>query len=148
MEIVNFTWLPSFIGGSIIGLSVSILYIFRGNMAGISGIYAKFIEFDFPDKKSNSLWRYSFIFGLLLAPIIINFSNIETLGFTLPVTNFFLVMLGGLLVGYGTQLGSGCTSGHGICGISRFSIRSIVGTCSFMLTGIVTVFITSKLGFL
>ncbi|MDA8711322.1 YeeE/YedE family protein [Alphaproteobacteria bacterium] len=142
MNIVNFTPMESLLGGLIIGLAVAILYLMRGNYTGISGIYFNVISVN----KSGFLWRYLFITGLILGPVILSFFSYTDLGFEMPNTNPIIVILGGLLVGYGTQLGSGCTSGHGVCGIGRLSIRSIVGTCVFVGAGVLTVFITRSLG--
>ncbi|MDB0034147.1 YeeE/YedE family protein [Alphaproteobacteria bacterium] len=142
MNIVNFTPLESLLGGLIIGLAVAILYLMRGNYTGISGIYFNVISVN----KSGFLWRFLFITGLIIGPVILSFFSFTDLGFEMPNTNPIIVILGGLLVGYGTQLGSGCTSGHGVCGIGRLSIRSIVGTCVFVGAGVVTVFITRSLG--
>jgi uncharacterized membrane protein YedE/YeeE len=134
--------MESLLGGLIIGLAVAILYLMRGNYTGISGIYFNVISVN----KSGFLWRFLFITGLILGPVILSFFSYTDLGFEMPNTNPIIVILGGLLVGYGTQLGSGCTSGHGVCGIGRLSIRSIVGTCVFVGAGVVTVFITRSLG--
>ncbi len=142
MNIVNFTPVESLLGGLIIGLAVAILYLLRGNCAGVSKIYYNVIFAN----KNGFLWRLLFIVGLIIGPIILSFFSYNDLGFEMPNTNPIIVILGGLLVGYGTQLGSGCTSGHGVCGIGRLSIRSIVGTCVFVAAGVLTVFITSSLG--
>jgi uncharacterized membrane protein YedE/YeeE len=142
MNIVNFTPMESLLGGLIIGLAVAILYLMRGNYTGISGIYFNVISVN----KSGFLWRFLFITGLIIGPVILSFFSFTDLGFEMPNTNPIIVILGGLLVGYGTQLGSGCTSGHGVCGIGRLSIRSIVGTCMFVGAGVITVFITRSLG--
>ena len=142
MNIVNFTPMESLLGGLIIGLAVAILYLMRGNYTGISGIYFNVISVN----KSGFLWRFLFITGLIIGPVLLSFFSYTDLGFEMPNTNPIIVILGGLLVGYGTQLGSGCTSGHGVCGIGRLSIRSIVGTCVFVGAGVVTVLITRSLG--
>ena len=142
MNIVNFTPMESLLGGLIIGMAVAILYLMRGNYTGISGLYFNVISVN----KSGFLWRFLFITGLIIGPVILSFFSYTDLGFEMPNTNPIIVILGGLLVGYGTQLGSGCTSGHGVCGIGRLSIRSIVGTCVFVGAGVVTVFITRSLG--
>tara|TARA_B100001109_G_C18578821_1_gene342309 strand:+ start:87 stop:527 length:441 start_codon:yes stop_codon:yes gene_type:complete len=142
MSIVNFTPVESFLGGLIIGLAVAILYLLRGNYAGISGIYIQVISAN----KNGFLWRLLFVFGLIIGPVILSFFSYKDLGFKMPNTNPIIIILGGLLVGYGTQLGSGCTSGHGICGIGRLSIRSIIGTCVFVGAGVLTVLLTRYLG--
>ena len=142
MDTVNFTPVESLIGGLIIGLAVAILYLLRGNYAGVSKIYFNVISAN----KFGFLWRLLFIIGLIIGPVILNFFSYKDLGFEMPNTNPIIVILGGLLVGYGSQLGSGYTSGNGICGIGRLSLRSIVGTCIFVGSGVMTVFITKSLG--
>ena len=142
MNTVNFTPVESLLGGVIIGLAVAILYLLRGNYAGVSKIYYNVIFVN----KNGFLWRLLFIIGLIIGPIFLSFFSYNDLGFEMPNANPIIVILGGLLVGYGTQLGSGCTFGHGVCGIGRLSIRSIVGTSVFVVAGVVTVFITRTLG--
>ena len=134
MTIINFTPLSAFTGGILIGFSVFVFFIFNGRMAGVSNIASNALM-QSTDRPDNFL----FLFGLILAPIIYSvFSG----GVVSNMTNsYVLIVLGGLLVGFGTKIGNGCTSGHGICGISRFSLRSIIATLSFMITGILTVFI-------
>jgi len=134
MTIINFTPLSAFTGGILIGFSVFVFFIFNGRMAGVSNIASNALM-QSTDRPDNFL----FLFGLILGPIIYSvFSG----GVVSNMTNsYVLVVLGGLLVGVGTKIGNGCTSGHGICGISRFSLRSIIATLSFMITGILTVFI-------
>ena len=142
MNIVNFTPGESLLGGLIIGLAVAILYLLRGSYASISGIYFNVISAN----KNGFLWRLMFIVGLIFGPVILSFFPYKDLGFEMPNTNPIIIILGGLLVGYGTQLGSGCTFGHGVCGIGRLSIRSIVGTCVFVGAGVLTVLLTRSLG--
>ena len=142
MNIVNFTPIESLTGGLIIGLAVAMLYLLRGNYTGISGIYFNVISAN----KSGFIWRSFFILGLIIGPVILSFFPYKNLGFEMPVTNPILIIIGGLLVGYGTQLGSGCTSGHGVCGIGRLSIRSILGTCVFVWAGVITVFMLRVFG--
>ena len=142
MTIVNFTPIESLLGGLIIGLAVAILYLMRGNYAGISGIYFNAISAN----KNGFFWRLLFIIGLIIGPVILSFFSYKDLGFEMPNTNPIIIIVGGLLVGYGTQLGSGCTSGHGVCGIGRLSIRSIIGTCVFVGAGVLTVLLTRSLG--
>ena len=135
MNIVNFTPIESLTGGLVIGLAVSMLYLLRGNYSGISGIYFNVISVN----GRGFVWRSFFIIGLTVGPVILSIFQYKSLGFEMPVTNPLFIILGGLFVGYGTQLGSGCTSGHGVCGIGRLSIRSIVGTFVFITSGIITV---------
>ena len=129
----------SLFGGVIIGVAVSILILFNGKIAGISGILGGVLT----PKKGDVGWRVLFIFGLIISP------STYALFHTLPKVNitasYLEILIAGLLVGIGTRFGSGCTSGHGICGISRLSIRSVVATICFILAGIVTVFITQHL---
>lgn len=134
MTIINFTPLSAFTGGILIGFSVFVFFIFNGRMAGVSNIASNALM-QSTDRPDNFL----FLFGLILGPIIY---SIFSGGVVSNMTNsYVLIVLGGLLVGFGTKIGNGCTSGHGICGISRFSLRSIIATLSFMITGILTVFI-------
>ncbi len=136
MEIdwINFTPLASFLGGIILGLASALMLILFGRIMGISGIVGTALE----RPKNDTLWRLVFIAGLISSAMI--FAPLVEVSRTVPVgTNLWLVVLAGLLVGYGTRLGSGCTSGHGICGISRLSVRSIVATGVFMVSGIITV---------
>ncbi len=142
MNIVNFTPIESLLGGLIIGIAVAILYLMRGNYSGISGIYFNVISAN----KHGFLWRLLFVVGLIIGPVILSFCSYKDLGFEMPNTDPIIIILGGLLVGYGTELGSGCTSGHGICGIGRLSIRSITGTCVFVGAGVLTVLLTRSLG--
>ena len=136
----NFTPVSALLGGALIGLSVSLLLLFNGRMAGISGIMNGL----FSSPKKEEIWRGLFILGLILGAVIFqlltNNSLIVRQGY--PI---LLIILGGFLVGVGTRMGSGCTSGHGICGIANFSIRSITATITFMLSGMVTVYILKHL---
>ena len=133
MNIVNFTPLPSFIGGIIIGLAVILFFIGNGRLAGISGIIKNFLGST--KEKIDSLL---FLLGLVLGPIIFLFFSKNEIPF-LITKSIPILIIGGLLVGIGTSLGNGCTSGHGICGISRLSTRSITATVIFMVAAILTV---------
>jgi hypothetical protein len=134
MTIINFTPLSAFTGGILIGFAVFILFIFNGRMAGVSSI-ASNAFMQSTDRPDNFL----FLFGLILGPI---FYSVFSGGVVSNMTSSYaLIIIAGLLVGFGTKIGSGCTSGHGICGISRFSLRSIIATISFIITGVLTVFI-------
>ncbi len=118
-----------------IGLSATLLLLLSGRVAGISGIVGGIFT-----KGEKSLWRVAFVVGMLFAAVgyvaVVGREGLVELDVSLP-----LVVLGGLLVGFGTRLGSGCTSGHGVCGIARFSKRSIVATITFFVVAMVTVFI-------
>jgi uncharacterized membrane protein YedE/YeeE len=133
----DFTPVSAAIGGGLIGLSAVLLMLLTGRIAGISGIFAGCLGFEINDKG----WRVAFLVGLILAPLIAGW-----VGYAMPSpqmpASWVVVIAGGLLVGFGTRLGGGCTSGHGICGIARLSGRSIAATAIFMLTAIVVVALT------
>ena len=133
----NFTPTSAAIGGALIGLSAVLLMALTGRIAGISGIFAGLIN----PQTTDRAWRAAFIGGLIAAPLAA-----ALLGHTLPTPrmpgSYITVVIGGLLVGFGTRLGSGCTSGHGICGIARLSPRSIVATDVFMMAAIIVVALT------
>lgn len=133
----NFTPLSAAIGGVLIGLSAVLLMLLTGRIAGISGIFGGFLSWRGEDKG----WRIAFIAGFILAPIIAGAIGYGMSPPTLPA-NWVIITAAGLLVGFGTRLGGGCTSGHGICGIARLSMRSVMATIVFMLTAIITVAIT------
>ena len=127
------------LGGALIGLSASIMLLVNGRVTGVSGILSSIIDFK---KSKDSLEKIYFVIGLVIGGLIIR--NFLPHSFDIKVTQpMYLIAVSGLLVGFGTRLGSGCTSGHGICGISRFSTRSIVATITFMLTGALSVFLTA-----
>lgn len=136
----NFTPYSAVAGGALIGLSVSLLLLYNGRMAGISGIMNGL----FSAPKKEEIWRGLFLSGLILGAFIFQFFSNGSLQLRqdYPV---LLIILGGFLVGFGTRMGSGCTSGHGICGIANFSIRSITATITFMLSGMLTVYIIKQL---
>jgi uncharacterized membrane protein YedE/YeeE len=136
MTIINFTPLEAFIGGLIIGLAVVLFYVANGRIAGISGIINNSIF-----SKINRLDNILFIIGLILGPILYKLIVNPNINFNI-YSSVPLLILAGLFVGAGTKIGSGCTSGHGICGISRLSKRSFVATFLFMISAIVTVLIT------
>lgn len=141
MEIVNFTPIPALIGGLLIGLAASILLLFNGRIFGITGIISGIIT----PKKHDVFWRSLLVIGLAAGAFIAHqFYNTPD---TMSTRSIPLLMLGGFITGLGARIGSGCTSGHGVCGISRFSKRSIVATLTFMGTGFATVFILRILGF-
>lgn len=131
----HFTPISAFIGGLIIGTSAVLFILLNGRIAGISGIIGGLLK----PIKHDVLWRVVFIVGMLMASFI--YSLFAPLPNIQVDADYPLLVLAGLLVGFGTRYGSGCTSGHGICGISRLSPRSIIATCSFMASGIITVFL-------
>ena len=126
-------------GGLLIGLSAAALLLTQGRIAGIAGILYGAIS-----GQADNLWRWLFLAGLLIGPI--RYPSLS--GAPMPAASnlsFAYAIAGGLLVGIGTRIGSGCTSGHGVCGIGRRSVRSLVATCTFMATGIATVFVIRHL---
>ncbi|MFM8270102.1 MAG: YeeE/YedE family protein [Pseudomonadota bacterium] len=126
----------AFWGGILIGLSALFMLLFNGRIMGISGILGGF----FNPSSRRQLWRYFFFAGILWGGILLKIFLPHSLDNTLSRNDIQLV-LAGILVGWGTRLGNGCTSGHGICGVSRLSPRSLVATGVFMLFGILTVWI-------
>ena len=135
MTIINFTPVSSLLGGLLIGLAVIIFFIGNGRIAGISGIANNFLF-----SSVNRLDNFLFLLGIVLGPLLYQFFTGETIPFVIDSSLIPLVSAG-LLVGVGTAIGGGCTSGHGVCGISRFSSRSIVATLLFMVAAIVTVYV-------
>lgn len=140
MNIVDFTPVPALIGGALIGTSASLLLLSHGKVAGVSGLFGGILRRATPDR-----WlRVFFVAGLLAAGLLVRVlapAAFETRwSASLP-----LAIGAGLLVGFGTQLGNGCTSGHGVCGLSRLSIRSLVATLTFMAAGFATVFVVRHL---
>lgn len=137
MEIVNFTPVPSLIGGLLIGLASTILLLMNGRIAGISGITKSIFQ---KNKSGDSLWRILFFVGLILGGVLfVTLSGYELSAKSLNLS-WNKIIIGAVLVGVGTSLGNGCTSGHGICGLSRKSLRSFVATLVFMGFGILTVY--------
>ncbi len=132
-----FTPGSALLGGAMIGLAAAILIIAVGRVMGASSILAGVLG---GGNEGETAWRVTFLVGLMLAPTLL-------LALSMPVpaprieTPVWLLAIGGLLVGFGTRLGSGCTSGHGICGLARLSPRSLVATLCFMATGMLTVFV-------
>ena len=127
-------YLMALIGGGLIGLASVILMASQGAIMGISGIVSRAIS-----RPSNvTAWRLLFVAGVLIAPII--FTLFTSRAIPVDITsNMALLIVAGALVGFGTVVGNGCTSGHGICGLSRLSARSLVATLTFMLTAVITV---------
>jgi len=134
IDVINFTPYSSLIGGLIIGVAVVLFFITTGRLAGISGIVSSTLE-----KNENKFSNLLFIIGLVLGPLVFIFFSQNDVVFKMP-PSITLIIVGGLLVGLGTKIGRGCTSGHGICGISRFSMRSIVATIIFMIFAMITVY--------
>jgi len=126
-------------GGVLIGLASAMVMIWNGRIAGISGIVEGVISPRFADDKPvDFMWKTWFLVGLIVMGGILLIVRPESFPTTMPRSTV-AIAIAGLLVGFGTRLGSGCTSGHGVCGMSRFSTRSIVATLTFMATGGITV---------
>ena len=139
IDVSNFTPIPSFLGGILIGLGVIIFFISTGRLAGVSGIAFNVIS------NNNRFTNILFLIGLIIGPVVYKLVISNNIPFIIN-NSYFIVIIGGLLVGLGTKIGSGCTSGHGVCGISRFSIRSILATILFIFSGIITVLIMQLSG--
>jgi uncharacterized membrane protein YedE/YeeE len=140
MEATPFTPLAGIFGGALIGLASALLLFTDGRVAGISGILARALV----PERGDFAWRAAFLLGLPLGASAVIRTTQDLHGFTIT-TSWPLLVAGGLLVGFGTALGDGCTSGHGVCGISRLSPRSIVATLAFMAAGFATVFVARHL---
>lgn len=130
----------SIIGGALIGVAVTLMLLFNGRVTGISGIIASSLA----KPNQEGLWRLLFLSGMLIGGFMMYTLKPE-LFVNLSGRGLGLVGLSGLLVGYGTVMGSGCTSGHGVCGVSRFSIRSVIATLTFMIFGFLAVQVASYL---
>jgi uncharacterized membrane protein YedE/YeeE len=136
---LNFTPWTSLGGGVLIGLAAALFVLMNGRIAGISGVLGGLLQ----PRAGDIAWRLAFVAGILLAPTLYGLAT------ALPTStieaDFPVLIAAGLLVGVGTRFGSGCTSGHGVCGLSRLSPRSLVATMSFMAAGFATVFVTRHL---
>ena len=139
MNIVNFTPYSALTGGIIIGFAVAIFFYFNGRLVGISGIASNALT-----EERNKLDNILFLIGLIIGPIIYTLFKQEQISISIS-NSYLLLMFAGLLVGIGTRVSGGCTSGHGISGIGRFSVRSIVATITFMIVGIITVYLKNNL---
>lgn len=134
------SWLLATIGGVLIGLAAILLMAGLGRIAGVSGIAGGLIRRGAADRG----WRLAFLLGLILGPLLL-WLLCGNSGIGLPQVGLPWMALAGLLVGLGTGIGGGCTSGHGVCGIARFSPRSLLATAVFMLCGIATVYVVRHL---
>ena len=132
----EFTPLSSLVGGLLIGLAAVWLMAANGRIAGVSGILGRLLP---PDRDGTAPARVAFIVGLIVAPMLLVLSG-GTLQQTLS-GNLPLLVVAGLLVGFGSTVGSGCTSGHGVCGLSRLSKRALAATLVFMVAGMITVYV-------
>jgi hypothetical protein len=137
---MHFTPAHSLSGGVLIGIAVALLLLGNGRIAGISGIVGGLLQ---RHKPGEFAWRIAFVLGLILAPAL--YSIVSELPGIRIDSGWRLLTLAGLLVGFGSRLGSGCTSGHGVCGLSRLSPRSIVATLTFMSSGFLTVYVAGHL---
>ena len=137
---INFTPYSSLIGGILIGLAAVIVMLANGRIMGISGMASSLL---IRKENKGSNWIIIFLFGTLVGPVIYTlfFGSFRSE----MVTTTPYLLLAGIFVGIGTYLGNGCTSGHGICGLSRFSIRSLFATITFVFTGIITVYLIGQL---
>lgn len=134
-----FTPWSSLAGGVLIGLAAALMVVLLGRIAGISGILGGLLQRATWGSVRQWGWRAAFVAGMLLAPLL--WQMFAPLPAMQMPSNPVVIIVAGLLVGFGTRLGSGCTSGHGVCGLSRLSMRSLAATLMFMATGVATVFI-------
>jgi len=141
IDTINFTPFSAFSGGLLIGIAVILFFISTGRLAGVSGIVNNTLT-----NTQNWLSNFLFLVGLVLGPSVYVLILNKDIAFSMT-SSLPLIIIGGILVGFGTKIGSGCTSGHGICGISRFSVRSIVATITFMVIAMITVVLLRLLGF-
>ena len=139
MNIINFTPISALLGGVIIGFAVLLFFLFNGRLIGISGIASNFINQQ--DKRFDN---FLFLIGLVLGPFVYKILSNKEIEIVIS-NSFVLLIIAGLLVGFGTRISGGCTSGHGISGLSRFSLRSIIATVTFILVGVITVLIKNYL---
>ena len=132
---LSFTPIPSLLGGMILGVAAALYVLLHGRILGISGIISGLLH----PKLTDSAWRLNLVLGLISAPFLaaLFFGIIPVVEID---SSWLAIVIAGLLVGFGAQYGSGCTSGHGICGLSRLSPRSLVATLAFMCAGFVMVF--------
>ena len=137
-----FNWVTALMGGILIGVSATLLLAFNGRIAGISGIVNGAITF-----AKDQGWRWLFILGMVLGGGLYEYGLAPQ---STPTSTFapWAMIMGGFLVGFGTRMGSGCTSGHGVCGLGRLSLRSLVAVLTFMTTAILTVFVVRHVLFL
>ena len=138
---INFTPFSAFSGGLLIGIAVILFFISTGRLAGVSGIVNNTLT-----STQNWLSNFLFLVGLVLGPSVYVLILNKDIAFSMT-SSLPLIIIGGVLVGFGTKIGSGCTSGHGICGISRFSVRSIIATITFIILAMITVVLLKQLGF-
>jgi len=131
---MNPEWLNALLGGVLIGIAASLMLLWNGQVAGVSGILGRLIT----SKPTGWNWPLAFVLGLIVGGFILKIF-VPDVFFNSLALPAIVIVVAGLLVGFGTAMGSGCTSGHGVCGISRLSVRSIVATLIFILAGILSV---------
>ncbi len=136
---VNFTPYSALAGGALIGLAIAVLLLTHGRIAGISGVVSGLLH----TKGGDTAWRAAFVIGLIAAPVL--YQVFSVLPESRIDAGWPVLILAGLLVGFGSRYGSGCTSGHGVCGLSRLSPRSMLATAAFMAAGFATVFVVRHL---
>ena len=136
----NFSPVESLVGGIVIGIAALVLLRFYKRIAGISGIFGGL----FPFNTGETLWRLVFLAGLMTGGVVLSFLHSDAVDFKLTYSNPALI-LAGLLVGVGSRMGNGCTSGHGICGLGRLAPRSMAAVLTFMVTGILTAVVVQQL---
>lgn len=127
---------PALLGGALVGVASAALFVFNGRIAGVSGIFGDLLLRT--DETGRGTWRLLFVFGLVAGCGLVRWMRPDAASITLQ-TNWLGMIVAGLLVGYGTRLGRGCTSGHGVCGLARRSVRSAVATLVFMVSAAATV---------
>jgi uncharacterized protein len=142
MIATSFTPVASLLGGALIGASAVVLMALTGRIAGVSGIAARLLP---PYEDRELAGRLAFVAGLVAAPVIVLLATGRLPAQTIEA-NAVTLVLAGLFVGFGSVWGNGCTSGHGVCGISRLSVRSLIATITFMVTGFATVFVMRHWG--
>lgn len=136
----NFTPVPALVGGLMIGGAAAILLWLNGRIAGVSGIAWTLLE----RPRGESGWRLAFLLGLVLGAVLYRLASGDTLVPDIQAS-WAVLIAGGMLVGFGTRVGGGCTSGHGVCGLARLSPRSLAATLTFMVSAMATVFVTRQL---
>lgn len=137
----DFDWMSALFGGALIGLAATLLMLLLGRIAGVCGILAGCFDGGLQDGAWEGAWRIAFIAGLVAVPLIGNAAGFSVLPPQMPAS-WSLIAVAGVLVGFGTRLGGGCTSGHGVCGVARLSPRSLTATAVFLATAVAVVAVT------
>ena len=137
IDFASFTPMASLVGGVMIGVAALLLMLLHGRVMGMSGILSGIVR---PAARDNVQWRLLFVAGALLGPLAVIYLVGQSVD-VVPVASGLLLPVAGFLVGLGTAIGSGCTSGHGICGLARLSMRSAAAVGMFMITAVITVYI-------